>query len=1521
MAGNEDGSGGEKQVKMKVYDVRTNVVKRDGINSQIDISASVDSTESGVRVVDRLFRNFVSELESLASIKPGAMGNLEKEEKRVRAAFERYVWSIINEDSVLSELSSRNEEQSSVGGLSNGFDAFPVGDITHTLQNSWSPVNIRYEGVSYTAVGDVNRANGAGTPVATVGSYLWWPLEKCFDGFRCLLQPFVRNDSYTGVAPEVEILKNLNGVIEHKKLTLVLGPPGSGKTSYLRMLSGQLYKEISKNTTITGRVSYNGFMVQALKHLSNWVSYVPQDDHHYTLLTTSETLDFAWECRSLPILKSTYYHEQLVRRIGASATEKVIALEQATVELVLSVLGLDQCADVIIGNALRKGVSGGEKRRVTLGEMLVTGCNILCCDEISTGLDSATTYDIMRFLHCCCRLFDRTIVVALLQPPPETIELFDDIILLADGREIYHGPRTEILQYFQDLGFTCPENKDLGEFLQELPTSSSGDFVTKGFDPSTVPKTSDDFAHAWHNSLLYKSLLSTEDPNERNFISPEQVSENTFWNKFKLALSRNWRIRARNLSSIKVRAFQNVFSGGLFGVLFWQVGDDQWYLKAMLFGLVPQFMQAGSFGNINPLIQDRPIVYKQLRSNFIGVVPKILADYVAFIPMKLLDVLVFGNAIYFMCGLALNVQSYLVFMFCTLLFGQLVEVMMMLTAYSCRLPQTAIIVAIFSVLVMVILSGRVITPDVIPWFFMWIYYINPAAWFNTTLALNEFKSSSKNYDSFPCKVTDAHSNRTISVYERCGDVYLKNRQFPTDESLIIVGVLFLIFINILFLLLTCGALKFWQFERGYAVTEDDNNNEKQVEPLAPGTSSASMIPITRQDSIFVDQKTLVVSGLHYSVKVGKSSVDLLKGIDFVALPGRMCALMGSSGAGKTTLLDVLAGRTTAGKVKGRILVNNEVPDPITFGRMIGYVEQFGVHAEFATVYESLQFSAELRLAQRIGETNADFSTRLFELIEEVIDLLELDMIRDEVSMNLSVEQIKRLTIAVELVGNPPILFADEPTSQLDARAAEIVMRCLHNVAKSGRTVVATIHQPSTSVFSKFDDLLLLKRGGQVVFFDELGENSKNLIDYFESIPGVPKFVPGLNPATWMLEVIGAGTGHSESARAFATQDADEDDSEREIVGFESLYRTSDMFQRNRDKILELLNQWSGRPQVIRKTKSTGRLRNRQRSSSSTLSTPLLGGGTTGEGMKKVQPRTLWTQVKLLLRRNMQLYWRSPNFSLGRIFTLSSVSCVLAFCFYHQKKQTAADIQCIISAIALITNLGGNHNLFNVIPYMVGKRVLFYRETSSGMYSPLAAVLSDGFVEIPYILMQTILSVNITYWGMNFRPDVGTFSMYITTYFVYQLSMTSFGHFLAALSPSVFNAQILANIIVTLFNMVAGVVVPFANLPVFFRPFYYLSLIRMCAETLVTSQTFYDTTIMCSPLGKPLPGTDKCTTDGSLATNITGLQRSVSDYVLKDFLVGYKMSDEWMNLLGLLTWLLALRVATAFATIYINHSKR
>jgi ATP-binding cassette, subfamily G (WHITE), member 2, PDR len=232
----------------------------------------------------------------------------------------------------------------------------------------------------------------------------------------------------------------------------------------------------------------------------------------------------------------------------------------------------------------------------------------------------------------------------------------------------------------------------------------------------------------------------------------------------------------------------------------------------------------------------------------------------------------------------------------------------------------------------------------------------------------------------------------------------------------------------------------------------------------------------------------------------------------------MGCIQGVSGAGKTTLLDVLASRVTMGVVSGEMLVDDK-PRDSSFQRKTGYVTQQDLHLHTATVREALNFSAILRQPQHYSREEK------LAYVDTVICMLGMqeyaEAVIGEPGEGLNVEQRKRLTIGVELAARPQLLiFLDEPTSGLDSQTSWSICDLMEKLTRSGQAILCTIHQPSASLFQRFDRLLLLARGGRTVYFGDIGPNSQVLIDYFCK-HGADACPLGANPAEYMLDVIGA----------------------------------------------------------------------------------------------------------------------------------------------------------------------------------------------------------------------------------------------------------------------------------------------------------------------------------------------------------------------------------------------------------------
>jgi ABC-type multidrug transport system ATPase subunit/ABC-type multidrug transport system permease subunit len=292
-------------------------------------------------------------------------------------------------------------------------------------------------------------------------------------GFNKLTESFamgVRATAAKGPAvPQMVDLKVLDSValsFPSGSVSLILGPPGSGRSSLLKAIAGLL-----PASKVVGDVCFNGLPVVKVDRLRT-VALIDQTDYHIPVLTVRETLDFACACQ-----RGQASHEDSVA---------YAALQNQSVDVMLRLLGLLGCADTYVGNADIRGISGGQRRRVTAGEVLVSGVSVVLGDELSTGLDSQASFDIVKSLRSWAKAMNGTVILALLQPSPEVVALFDQLILLDQGKVVVHGTAAQVEDHFRSLGFVCPPRKDFADFLQEVTSAAGRSY----FDPLVVTEPS-----------------------------------------------------------------------------------------------------------------------------------------------------------------------------------------------------------------------------------------------------------------------------------------------------------------------------------------------------------------------------------------------------------------------------------------------------------------------------------------------------------------------------------------------------------------------------------------------------------------------------------------------------------------------------------------------------------------------------------------------------------------------------------------------------------------------------------------------------------------------------------------------------------------------------------------------------------------------------------------------------------------------------------------------------------------------
>ncbi|PAN14215.1 hypothetical protein PAHAL_2G391800 [Panicum hallii] len=1205
----------------------------------------------------------------------------------------------------------------------------------------------------------------------------------------------------------IKILKDVSGIIKPSRMTLLLGPPSSGKSTFMQALTGKH----AKNLKVSGKITYCGHEFSEF-YPERTSAYVSQYDLHNGEMTVRETMDFSRRCLGIGARYDML--SELARRernAGIKPDPEIDAFMKATAvegketnvmtDITLKVLGLDICADIIVGDEMQRGISGGQKKRVTTGEMLTGPAKALFMDEISTGLDSSSTFQIVKYIRQMVHVMNYTVMISLLQPPPETYNLFDDIILLSEGYIVYHGPRENILEFFESAGFRCPERKGVADFLQEV--TSRKDQQQYWFHDQehyryvSVPEFVQHFKTFHVGQKLQKEL---QVPYDKSKTHPAALTTKKYglssWESLKAVLSREWLLMKRNSFLYIFKAFELSFLAFLTMTVFFRTKmpsgkfSDGGKFNGVLTSSLITIMFIG-FPELNMIIKKLPVFYKQRDYLFFPAWTFGLATIILKIPFSFLESISWTTVTYYVIGFAPAPGRFFSQFLAYFLTHQMAVAMFRLLGAILQTMVVANTFGMFSLLLVFLFGGFLIPrQNIKPWW-IWGYWTSPMMYSNNAISVNEFLST-----RWASPNTEANIDAPT-----IGKAILKVKgSFGSQWGFwLSIGATigYIILFNILFLcaltFLSAGG------SSSNAVISDDDDEKKsadqeQMSQVTHGTDE----PANRrsQTGMVLPFQPLSLSFNHMNYYVDmpaemkergftESRLQLLSDISGAFRPGVLTALVGVSGAGKTTLMDVLAGRKTGGIIEGDIKLSGYPKNQETFARISGYCEQTDIHSPNVTVYESLIYSAWLRLSSEVDEN----TRKMF--VEEVMSLVELDVLRDAMVglpgvSGLSIEQRKRLTIAVELVANPSIIFMDEPTSGLDARAAAIVMRTVRNTVNTGRTVVCTIHQPSIDIFEAFDELLLLKRGGRVIYAGQLGVQSRILVEYFEAIPGVPKITEGYNPATWMLDV------SSPLAEA------------RMNVDFAEIYANSSLYRTNQELIKELSIPPPGYQDLSFPTKYAQNFLNQCMANT-------------------------WKQYRS--------YWKNPPYNAMRYLMTALYGIVFGTVFWRMGKnvETQQDLNSLLGATYACIFFLGSANLLTAIPVFSIERTVFYREKAAGMFSPLSYAFALTAVESLYCIAQGVLYTIPIYAMIGYEWKADKFFYFLFFFTACFLYFSMFGAMLVACTPSQVLATILVSIILTCWNIFSGFLITRPALPVWWRWFYWCDPVAWTIYGVIGSQ--------------------------------------------------------------------------------------
>ncbi|KAG0094059.1 hypothetical protein BGZ92_009267 [Podila epicladia] len=1236
------------------------------------------------------------------------------------------------------------------------------------------------------------------------------------------------------------ILYPMNGCCQDGEMILVLGRPGSGCSTLLRVLANDRknYKKV------LGEVSFNNLSAATVtKHYKGEVLYNQEDDFHYPTLTVRQTLETAIKAKTPRA------------RLPGLNTRK--DFRDQFLDVLTKMYGLTRQKETLVGNAFIRGISGGERKRLSIAEQMATRSSVNMWDGSTRGLDASSALDYVKSLRVSTNLLKKATMVSIYQASENIYDLFDKVLLLYDGRCIYFGPAEDARSYFINMGFDCPARQTTADFLTAV-TDPHERKPVDGLDPSiaaTLPSTPEQFEVLYKQSPLYEQTIIQLQEYEQHqiggnageeFIEASRGTKQkhvsvknpytlTFFNQVMGMAVRQIQLTRGDIGSLISRYLSNIVKAVIVGTcfLFLPTTADGAFTRGGVLFFSLLFNALIAQAELPMALQGRPILYKL--KNFAMYRPSSfgLAQVMLDVPVIIIHNLLFAIVLYFLSGLQRTFAKFVIFVLVLSLAALCMTAFFRMFGCASETFDDATKFSGLILLALILYSGYLVPYQAMhPWF-IWIFWINPLAYAFKALMSNEMSGLrfdcappylipfGPGYDNLENQVCTLAGSKPGINYVDGSDYLYAAFRYKTSE--LWYNILAVALFWLLFAFLTSLAMELKEFGKGgfstnvfkrSAVHLNQNRPgfgtngsvapdvEHGINPAAYPTDTTAVNAASagghlKDEEIAKDMvrgSVFAWENLDYVVPYkadpsGKK--QLLNGIAGLVKPGTMTALMGSSGAGKTTLLDVLAQRKSMGTVTGQIEVDGE-PLRKDFQRTTGYCEQLDVHVPECTVREALQFSARLRQPAEVSVAEKDA------YVEEIIHILEMENIADamigttESGLGISVEERKRLTIGVELVAKPKLLFLDEPTSGLDAQASYNIMRFMRKLTDQGQAILCTIHQPSSQLFAFFDDLLLLAKGGRTVFFGKLGQDSSRLIEYFER-NGAPKCADDANPAEYILDVVNS--------------------------------RHSD---------LDWPTIWNASPEKSRLLQDIAATRKvDQTTDVYDPSAELEYATNTG------------TQIEYVMLRMAKTFYRLPKYNMGRLGMLITFALLNGFTFFRLG-HTLVDLQSrvfVVFQILVMAPLLCN----TVQPRLQTERQWFFREQAGKYYGWRPFALSIIVVELPFIIFAVTVFFVLLYWTVGFTTDsVGTIYTYLML-IIFTIFAITLGQFIAAWTPSIQVAALLNPFIISTLNLFCGVVVPYASMPKFWRSWlYWLNPYHYLVEGLVTTQ-LYNVEVRCAPL--------------------------------------------------------------------------
>eukprot|EP00854_Cymbomonas_tetramitiformis_P010198 gene10198-12068_t len=1130
-------------------------------------------------------------------------------------------------------------------------------------------------------------------------------------------------------ASKKALLHRLSGGVHADSKVAVLGGSGAGKSTLLNTLSG---RSVLYRAEQTGCIYYDGCQYTP-DELMSFTGYVTQDDVLLANLTVWETLFFAANLQ-LPA--------------SVSASSKMVRVNQT-----LSSLGLLKCRDTLCGTSFERGISGGERRRVSIAIQLLRSLRLLLLDEPTSGLDSVNAYQVVVNLYAV----ECTCLFSIHQPGSSIIALLGSVMIMALGELAYFGPTDRLLPFLARHGHESGSYVNPLDFALDLLTPDSRSAVKLQASLDRIfgfLEQAHTAQEAGHGVPVAACGLTTDTarssqgrgpdlpPGAKNALQTDRLP-------FMAAVA----TLARRLMLNAIRDPLAVFNrcGALctFGVLllcfFPKLGHDQASIQdrqGVIFESIAAVPAIGVVGAVAVFPPLRKVLRRELLDQRYSTSAFLAAHMLVELPFYVIGAISFSGLVYPVLGLNAPASAHFwiyAFVITALYtFGEAVST----TALSFIESPTAAsnLSNSFLVITQVYSSGLFrASSQLLPplrWL-SWGYILRYAT---ELLQVNEYTTCWQ--ASCPVELT-CEPSAAICIQDG-GE--LLEAQFP--------GAIGRFHVNMLVTGLYALGARMDARARWLAVLHAETQRETSE---APASSAGAALGVQ-----------LAFAGVRVEMRgdwsrpwEGRSQNKvLLEGASGIVEGNELCAILGGSGCGKTTLLNSLASRLEAKYVAtgdimldGRQVASGELP------LLLGYIPQDDDSSSTTGVLTVREFLWYIAMFHRLPAE---------ERTSAVLWELGLAGSASTLVSRTSGGERRRVSIAAQMLKRPKVMLLDEPTTGLDASTANGLIAMLHRVCRQGCCALATVHQPRSDVFTLFDNVVILASGRQVY-----GGPTETLIPYLASAGHACP--TNANPFDFIVDLVTVhhnGAGEAEEAKI-----------QHLVDGFERSQVAKDVRRR--------LQEIAPAPQGG----SAGHA------------------GTRGRALREeLFLIPLW-RLRVLTSRLCLGFLREREELKTLVFQFIGVAGIMGLVFWNvvHDAEVIRDREriglCYMTSVLLPFNM-----MLSGISRLSQSRASIYREVTDGLYTWPVYHIATHLVYVPFLAVMSTCSALLMY-GMgeqelNFKRD----SAYMLVILLGTACGSAVASFASALQPDFQQTVVIANFFFTMFLLPCGFMVNVNHIP-------------------------------------------------------------------------------------------------------------